>query len=283
MELLILLSTMLGFAVGLENLCGEKCKNSFPLHTYPKRDPYYACLRGCRLERIDQVSNNWKESKNGAERTCEKDCSAAYPSNVHSNNACKIGCRSAQPGLPTQAAMLKEERKKAGFDSAHRLGVHPFLVVRRYCSGLYSVAVSFIGADTAVMVSDGRRIKMAIEMKGGPQYLQIESVSSQSDVRVVKKDPYMKLEEEKSSWLDCVAHKAGIPKWLLASALFVSVTAIVYLCCCTCWDATLSEDKHYKFDDVFTIDADNMCKVPLYEGDQANLLPPKYSEKGGIL
>ena len=47
----------------------------------------------------------------------------------------------------------------------------------------------------------------------------------------------MKVEDrspKKSSWLDCVSYKAGLPKWLLGSALFITVSSVIYLCfsCC---------------------------------------------------
>lgn len=281
MQLLIILSTFLGCAIGLENTCRETCKKSFPLHTFPKKDSHYACLRGCSLERIDQVTKDWKTNKVGAERTCEKDCSTIYSSNADSKNACQIGCKSAQPGLPRPAAMLKEEREKAGFYE-HKSRVPLFLVIGRYCSGIYSVAVSYIGTKSTVFVKDGNKMSMSIEVESGPDYLQIDSIRKQPQM---KQDENMNLDvkQSKSTWLDCVAHNVGLPKWFLAAALLLSLTSIFYLCCCTCFVAAFSEDKNHKFDSVFTIDADNMDKVPLYSGDQAPPLPPKYSEKGGIL
>eukprot|EP00794_Sanderia_malayensis_P007901 gene7901-8755_t len=285
MKIFILLSSLLGFVIGVERTCGKGCKTSFPLHTYPEKESYYACLRGCRLERIDQVSKNWEQNQYGAEKTCEKDCGIAYPWKSSLKNACIIGCKSAQPGLPTQSAMLMEERKKVNLYAIPKSAIHPFLVIRTYCSGLFDVAVSNVDINTAVLVKDGVPMNLEIEVKGNTDYLQVQSINGEPGI-IFKhtKDEKFRVEVAKqttSSWLDCVAYKVGIPKWLLSGVLFISLAAIVYLCCCSCFDS--SDEKNHKFDSVFTIDAENLSKVPLYMDDQAPLLPPKYSEKGGIL
>ena len=48
----------------------------------------------------------------------------------------------------------------------------------------------------------------------------------------------MKLEDKsvsKSSWLDCVSYKAGLPKWLLGGVLLVTIASVIYLCfSCSC-------------------------------------------------
>ena len=50
----------------------------------------------------------------------------------------------------------------------------------------------------------------------------------------------MKLQDrevQKTSWLDCVSYKAGIPKWLLGSVLFITVASVIYLCFSCCCEA----------------------------------------------
>lgn len=48
----------------------------------------------------------------------------------------------------------------------------------------------------------------------------------------------MQAEERNSkeaSWLDCVSHKAGLPKWILGAALLIAISSVIYLCfsyCC---------------------------------------------------
>ena len=59
---------------------------------------------------------------------------------------------------------VQEELKKAGFHTEHYYAIHPLLVFKRYCSGLYNVAVSYVRVDTSVDVRNGEAVSMNIEM-----------------------------------------------------------------------------------------------------------------------
>ena len=58
-------------------------------------------------------------------------------------------------------------------------------------------------------------------------------------------DPQLRVQhtQVRSSWLDCVSSKAGLPKWLLGSALFFSVVSMLYLCCCSYQDCKGNDGK----------------------------------------
>lgn len=285
MQYIILILVVTGYVYGIESTCERRCKSSFPLHTFPKKESFHACLRGCRLERIEQVSNHQGKLYVGPERNCERDCTTAYSGNTDSINACKIGCIAAQPALPTHEAMLQEEREKASFDDSFVI-LRPVFVIRRYCSGLYNVAVSYIGVSVVAEPNAQYSQASAVRVVEEDRVFRIQSVSEVS-VRAQngKKVALMKVEDknvQKSSWLDCVSYKAGLPKWLLGSVLFVTVASVVYLCCsCACEE---ENEKLHSFDDVFTIPDDESTKMRLLlDLEQAPPLPPKYSEKGGIL
>ena len=60
---------------------------------------------------------------------------------------------------------LQEEREKAGLDGGHFFILRPVLVVRRYCSGLYNVAVSFIGQRSNISSRDSYSQSVTIEVR----------------------------------------------------------------------------------------------------------------------
>ncbi|XP_065069091.1 transmembrane protein 59-like [Rhopilema esculentum] len=282
---LFLVATAIGFASGGAIVCENKCKSSFPLHTYPKKESLFACLRGCRLERIEQVSRNWKKIV-APGSICEKDCKTAYGRDIDSLNACVIGCRSAEPVFPTMETMLKEERAKAGLDGGHYFILRPVLVVRRYCSGLFNVAVSFIGQRSNISSRDSYVQSVTIEVKGDPSYIHVESLTDVSYTNKYdlndQKLELQKADVDDTTWLGCVSYKAGLPKWFLAGALIISATAMVYLFISICCEA--DNEKMHKFDGAFDKNIGDPYLSPLLvEVDQAPPLPPKYSEKGGIL
>ena len=60
---------------------------------------------------------------------------------------------------------MQHERLKAGFsDGQHYFILQPVMVIRRYCSGLYNVVITYMGREKTVIVTEGNTKPLSIEV-----------------------------------------------------------------------------------------------------------------------
>ncbi|XP_019645410.1 PREDICTED: transmembrane protein 59-like [Branchiostoma belcheri] len=291
--------------------CIKSCEMTYPLHTYPKQENLYACRRGCRLFSIVEFIGESRDL-NATKDACDAACMEAYR-HVDDRYGCSIGCRSQVPFARKRKQQRDEEVQKIHF-------LTPMMMVRNIYSDLLSRAQNYMSVSWSLyMQSDNGKI---IVLKSEPEVFVDRIIPEDDnfhfprselrpevsldllddldleldDRRLQPREPRLQRISQDANWpgrpqpaadwLGCVSKKSGLPRWLLSSTLFLSVLAILWLCCATSATAqeqTLKQPKLSIYGDMETIVAQqksapgSVVEVPTLETpeEQAGPLPVK--------
>ncbi|XP_053767491.1 transmembrane protein 59-like isoform X2 [Desmodus rotundus] len=174
-----------------------------------------ACERGCRLFSICRFVA--RSSKPNATQTeCEAACVEAYVKEVE-QQACSEGCWSQNPELE-----LEPESKQKTQPVVESLGHEG--------SHLQRVEVTWRGSHTE-----------ALEVHVG----SLDKVRK-AKIRV-KTNSKAKVESDElqdNDFLSCMSRRSGLPRWILACCLFLSVLVMLWLSCST---LVTAPGQHLKF------------------------------------
>ncbi|KAM7142788.1 transmembrane protein 59-like isoform 4-T6 [Molossus nigricans] len=174
-----------------------------------------ACERGCRLFSICQfVARSSKPNATQAE--CEAACVEAYVKEIE-QQACSKGCWSQNPELEPEP-----ESKQKTQPMVERVG-HERARLQR-------VKVTWRGSHPE-----------ALEVHVGP----LDKVRK-AKIRV-KTSSKAKVEPDElqdNDFLSCMSRRSGLPRWILACCLFLSVLVMLWLSCST---LVTAPGQHLKF------------------------------------
>uniref|UniRef100_A0A8C6PFK2 Transmembrane protein 59 n=1 Tax=Nothobranchius furzeri TaxID=105023 RepID=A0A8C6PFK2_NOTFU len=190
--------------------CHKSCGMTYSLHTYPREEELYACQRGCRLFSICQFVRD-SEDLNQTKSECESTCKEAYIQ-TDEQYACIMGCHNQLP-----FAEQRVEQLEAMMPRIHLL--FPLTLVRGFWDDVMSQAHSFITSSWTfyLQADDGKVVIFQTEP-------QVEFFSQLELNKDIKEEP------QKSCMHFIILNLSG---WILTSTLFLSVLALIWICCAT--------------------------------------------------
>ncbi|XP_001637383.2 transmembrane protein 59 isoform X1 [Nematostella vectensis] len=267
--------------------CKKRCERTFPLHTYPKAEPTKACLRGCRLSAISQLSTDKNRSIGNASLTCIKGCSESY-TDKDSKYACQVGCQD-QPLIPTAETMYKDHMSMGIWSLRDYSNAHPIMVAHQYCNGIMRHLTYYMATSTSYFFGNRHGQAIVVRIQEPPQVFASISEANlaprdEPEVRLGKREKghsgyHWKVLHKGKMWLHCVSRRSGLPFWLVASTLFLSIFFMMWLCCATILTTPPHREKEKTLlvDDVMFMQSDDLEKQPLMKEDEAGPLPMKIS------
>ncbi|NWI20355.1 TM59L protein, partial [Crypturellus soui] len=200
-----------------------------------------ACYRGCRLFSICHFVDAGA-GLNATRAQCEAACAEAY-GRAEEQLGCASGCRQQQ--LPAESGPEQSRAPAPG----------PLSVVdllSTLCSGIVSSAQSFISSTWtfSLQADDGKVV--VFQAPAGPRHPH-ECVTGGrgrdgdgdgmaapgSPAGAWQRGPEVpgalepggRAEPPQHDLLDCVARRSGLPRWILAACLLLSVAAMLWLSC----------------------------------------------------
>nr|KAF6482464.1 transmembrane protein 59 like [Molossus molossus] len=225
-----------------------------------------ACERGCRLFSICQfVARSSKPNATQAE--CEAACVEAYVKEIE-QQACSKGCWSQNPELEPEPES-KQKRKVLQAPS----GAFSLLdLFSTLCNDLVNSAQGFVSSTwTYYLQTDNGKVvvfqtqpmvesvgherarlqRVKVTWRGShPEALEVH-VGPLDKVRKakirVKTSSKAKVEPDElqdNDFLSCMSRRSGLPRWILACCLFLSVLVMLWLSCST---LVTAPGQHLKF------------------------------------
>ncbi|XP_048198596.1 transmembrane protein 59-like isoform X2 [Perognathus longimembris pacificus] len=234
-----------------------------------------ACERGCRLFSICHFLAQ-SSQPNTTQAECEAACVEAYVKDTE-QQACSWGCWS-QTTLPE---LLPEQKRKVLEAPSGALSLLDLLST--LCNDLISSAQGFVSSTwTYYLQTDngkvvvfqsqpvveelgsqgGRLRRVEVTWRGShPQALEVhvDPVGPLDEVRKAKirvkthsRARTELAEPQDGDLLSCMSRRSGLPRWVLACCLFLSLLVTLWLSCCTLVSAPR---PHLKFQPL-TLEAD---------------------------
>uniref|UniRef100_A0A4X1U7R0 Transmembrane protein 59 like n=3 Tax=Sus scrofa TaxID=9823 RepID=A0A4X1U7R0_PIG len=230
-----------------------------------------ACERGCRLFSICRfVARSSKPNATQAE--CEAACVEAYVKETE-QQACSEGCWSQNPQLEPEPELEPEQKRKVLEAPSGALSLLDLFST--LCNDLVNSAQGFVSStwtyylqtDNGKVVvfqtqpvveslgHEGTRLqRVEVTWRGShPEALEVhvDPVGPLDKVRKakirVKTSSKAKIESDElqdNDFLSCMSRRSGLPRWILACCLFLSVLVMLWLSCST---LVTAPGQHLKF------------------------------------
>uniref|UniRef100_H3DQ50 Transmembrane protein 59-like n=1 Tax=Tetraodon nigroviridis TaxID=99883 RepID=H3DQ50_TETNG len=208
------------------NYCKKQCGLVIKNRSPAKDSVMNACHRGCRLYSICQFVNG-NAGFNTSKEECQGACQEAYVKLLE-QEACSSGCAS-QPSEP------ELKRRKLRAMTLRPKPPSVMEAVSSWCSDIVSSAQSFISSTWTfyLQADDGKVVvfQSQPEMEYSPPELQAPR-SSVAD----KPWPQVHSHTQRPHGEDTKHHsrlrrRSGLPRWILAACLFLSIMVMLWLSC----------------------------------------------------
>ncbi|NXI59067.1 TM59L protein, partial [Chloroceryle aenea] len=245
-----------------------------------------ACYRGCRLFSICHFVDASAEL-NTTRAECEAACTEAY-SNAEEQFGCMTGCRKQLPEV--ESGKEKSLELKAPSFSV-------FSLVSTFCNDIVSSAQNFISSTwTFYLQADDGKV-VVFQSQPEMEYPVPEALEAQpaqpgprSSPRVPQphtgprakgeKHPRKELQgkakaqhpdpqQPEHDFLGCMSKRSGLPRWILAACLFLSIMVMLWLSCAS---LVTAPEQHVKTQPL-SINGDKEYLEDL-DGPGAFPLPP---------
>ncbi|XP_065102730.1 transmembrane protein 59-like isoform X2 [Paramisgurnus dabryanus] len=236
------------------NYCKKQCQMSIKNKSPAKDSIMNACHRGCRLYSICQFVNG-NSGINTSKEECQGACQEAY-SKLLEQEACSTGCAS-QPAEPE----IKRRKLKALTNRPKPISVMDAL--SSWCNDIVSSAQSFISSTWTfyLQADDGKvvvfqsqpEIEYSLPELQAPRsnvadkpWPQVNSHTqrphtggrSHGERNAAKpgaKGKHVSQHAEDAAaehdFLGCMSRRSGLPRWILAVCLFLSIMVMLWLSC----------------------------------------------------
>ncbi|XP_047632503.1 transmembrane protein 59-like isoform X2 [Phacochoerus africanus] len=218
--------------------CQLRCRDRYPspqpaqeeLEEDPTESPHVnaydravlisACERGCRLFSICRfVARSSKPNATQAE--CEAACVEAYVKETE-QQACSEGCWSQNPQLEPEPELEPEQKTQPVVESLGHEGTR-----------LQRVEVTWRGSHPE-----------ALEVHVDPVGPLDKVRKAKIRVKTSSKTKIESDELQDNDFLSCMSRRSGLPRWILACCLFLSVLVMLWLSCST---LVTAPGQHLKF------------------------------------
>ncbi|XP_054252300.1 transmembrane protein 59-like [Indicator indicator] len=293
-----LFSPQLGDTAG----CRGQCGRSLPRQAADA--VLNACYRGCRLLSICHFVDVSAEL-NTTRAECEAACTEAY-SKAEEQLGCVTGCSKQLPEV--------ESRKEKSLE-LQETSFSMFDLVSTFCNDIVSSAQSFISstwtfylqADDGKVVVFQSRPQMEYPVPEAPEAQPVGAAPGASPrvpqphtgprgkgEKPPRKEPRGKAKAQhpdapppEHDFLGCMAKRSGLPRWILAACLFLSIVVMLWLSCAS---LVTAPEQHVKTqplsingDKEYLEDLDSPSPFPLPPVIAVTLCPVHGSEDAGPL
>ncbi|XP_041061011.1 transmembrane protein 59-like isoform X1 [Carcharodon carcharias] len=273
--------------------CQSLCRNTFPQAGQPREAPLSACQRGCRLFSICQFVDGIS-GLNSTRAECEAACLEAY-TRMEEQYGCNTGCRD-------QFLEAEKRQKQLLTTPPEAPSLSIFDYVSTLCSDIVSSAQSFISSTWTfyLQADDGKVVIFQAhpEMEFPPPGLQAMqsnmgeiprewipsshkelvpgTLKPQTDEHQGaekrmsgRPDPVFKQAlahreglQSQHDFLGCMSRRSGLPRWILAACLVLSILVMLWLSCAS---LVTAPEQHVKSQPLsINGDQEGMEKSPSY-------------------
>ncbi|XP_071583842.1 transmembrane protein 59-like isoform X1 [Heliangelus exortis] len=283
-------SSQLGDTAGCRGQCGR---------SLPRRAAadavLNACYRGCRLFSICHFVDASAEL-NTTRAECEAACAEAY-SNAEEQFGCVTGCHKQLPEVES-----RKEKVRGGESPALKDPTFSMLdLVSTFCNDIVSSAQSFISSTWTfyLQADDGKVVVFQSQPKveypvPEVQETLLEQPGLGSSPRVPQPHTGPRVKGEKPpgkepggkgkvqpqdppqpehDFLGCMSKRSGLPRWILAACLFLSIMVMLWLSCASLVTAPEQHVKTQVRKEPLSINGDKEYLEDL-DGPGAFPLPP---------
>uniref|UniRef100_A0A8C3BMH4 Transmembrane protein 59 like n=1 Tax=Cairina moschata TaxID=8855 RepID=A0A8C3BMH4_CAIMO len=265
---------------------GTRLPADLPWDAHPAVDAVLnACYRGCRLFSICHFVDA-SAALNTTRAECEAACAEAY-GNAQERFGCRTGCRKQLPEVESR------------MDKSPEVKAPPFSMldlVSTFCNDIVSSAQSFISSTWTfyLQADDGKvvvfqsqpqlefplpEVQMTQPERPGPgaspHVPQPHAGPRQKEEKHPPgKEPRGKAKpadtpQPEHDFLGCMAKRSGLPRWILAACLFLSIMVMLWLSCAS---LVTAPEQHVKTQPL-SINGDKEFLEDL-DGPGAFPLPP---------
>ncbi|GAB0200604.1 transmembrane protein 59-like [Grus japonensis] len=277
-------SSQLGDTAGCRGQCGRSLQRRTAADAVLN-----ACYRGCRLFSICHFVDASAEL-NTTRAECEAACAEAY-SNAEEQFGCMTGCRKQLPEVESRKEKSPEP-KAPSFSM--------FNLVSTFCNDIVSSAQSFISSTwTFYLQADDGKV-VVFQSQPEMEYPVPEAQETQPERPVqpgprsspgvpqphtgprgkVEKPPvkeprgkakvqHVEPPQPEHDFLGCMSKRSGLPRWILAACLFLSIMVMLWLSCAS---LVTAPEQHVKTQPL-SINGDKEYLEDL-DGPGAFPLPP---------
>ncbi|KAL4658959.1 transmembrane protein 59-like [Arapaima gigas] len=248
------------------NYCKKQCQIAVKIKSSDKDAVLNACHRGCLLFSICQFVNG-NAGFNTSREECQGACQEAYSRQVE-QEACNKGCGSQ----PSEAKSRRRKLKALAHQSRPSTVMDTF---SSWCSDIISSAQSLISSTwTFYLQADDGKV-VVFQSQPETEYTFPELQAPRSDVADKSWPPasshtqrphtgvrqhgakgVSKVEGKlkhfgqhadspptEHDFLGCMSRRSGLPRWILAACLFLSVMVMLWLSCAS---LVTAPDQHVK-------------------------------------
>ncbi|XP_072261146.1 transmembrane protein 59-like [Pyxicephalus adspersus] len=288
--------------------CSQQCQFTFKHKSSNEDDVLGACYRGCRLFSICHFVDVTADL-NTTRAECESACAEAY-AKAGEQNGCTTGCR--------KQLSEAENQKEKILDFRIPSSLSMFDLISGFCSDLVSSAQSFISSTwTFYLQSDDGKV-VVFQSQPEVEYPVLELQAPRSEVtdknwlssrfNTLKPNTGIREKVEKNSgkeskmkhklshletpqsehdFLGCMSKRSGLPRWILAACLFLSIMVMLWLSCAS---LVTAPDQHVKAqplsingDKEYLEDMEKPDPFPLPPVVAVTICPTEESEEAGPL
>uniref|UniRef100_A0A6I8RMV3 Transmembrane protein 59 like n=1 Tax=Xenopus tropicalis TaxID=8364 RepID=A0A6I8RMV3_XENTR len=254
--------------------CSKQCQLIFQQQSSAQDAVIAACSRGCRLFSICRFVDVTAEL-NTTRAECESACVEAY-AKADEQYGCIIGCRKQLPEVENQKEKMLDLRLPSYFSV--------FDLISGFCSDIVSSAQSFISSTwTFYLQADDGKV-VVFQSQPEIDFPTLELQAPRSDVT---EKAWTLSKIKKHYLLKSVHRRSGLPRWILAACLFLSIIVMLWLSCAS---LVTAPDQHIKAqalsingDKEYLEDIEKPAPFPLQPVVAVTICPTEESEEAGPL
>ncbi|XP_075466972.1 transmembrane protein 59-like [Ascaphus truei] len=290
------------------NSCKKQCQLIFKHKSSAEDAVLGACYRGCRLFSICHFVDGTAEL-NATRVECESACVEAY-AKADEQYGCTTGCRKQLPEVENQREKMLDLRPPAFFSV--------FDLISSFCSDIVSSAQSFISSTWTfyLQADDGKVVVFQSQPEMEFPVLELQAPRSDvtekawlssrfntlmphtglrdkiekppgKDSKVKHKLPHLETAQPEHDFLGCMSKRSGLPRWILAACLFLSIMVMLWLSCAS---LVTAPDQHIKAqplsingDKEYLEDMEKPAPFSLQPVVAVTICPTEESEEAGPL
>ncbi|XP_006003988.1 transmembrane protein 59-like isoform X2 [Latimeria chalumnae] len=255
--------------LGDTNPCQKQCQIIFKNRSSAKQEAsQHACSRGCRLFSICHFVDG-NSGLNITRAECESACREAY-SKTEEQYGCTTGCWNQLPEMENRRKKLQSLVFEPRSFSLYNL-------VSSFCGDIVSSAQSFISSTWTfyLQADDGKVVvfqsqpemeypvpdvqtpKSKVVEKplphpkpnppkppaGYPDSLEKLAEALRQESKRNHVPQHLEPQQQEHDFLGCMSKRSGLPRWILAACLFLSIMVMLWLSCAS---LVTAPDQHIK-------------------------------------
>ncbi|MEE6488235.1 hypothetical protein FKM82_015164 [Ascaphus truei] len=240
------------------NSCKKQCQLIFKHKSSAEDAVLGACYRGCRLFSICHFVDGTAEL-NATRVECESACVEAY-AKADEQYGCTTGCRKQLPEVENQREKSQPEME---FPVLELQAPRSDVTEKAWLSSRFNTLMPHTGLRDKIEKPPGK------------------------DSKVKHKLPHLETAQPEHDFLGCMSKRSGLPRWILAACLFLSIMVMLWLSCAS---LVTAPDQHIKAqplsingDKEYLEDMEKPAPFSLQPVVAVTICPTEESEEAGPL